>query len=157
VINNDCSIDNTLEILTKLKDECNIEIINSETPIQHNYKNDFNDLEKTKYSNDFIVYSKLLEVGSILAAEKNQFESRIRRIKLACSRWKLSYQSEIHTRYREVTSLLEERYQSEITKLLEEIQDCKSILYETQKVVDMKEKELLKTHEMVKNYFYKNS
>jgi hypothetical protein len=109
-------------------------------------------------SNQIADYEKkLLEVGSILAAEKNQFESRIRRIKLACSRWKLSYQSEIHTRYREVTSLLEERYQSEITKLLEEIQDCKSILYETQKVVDMKEKELLKTHEMVKIIFYKNS
>lgn len=53
---------------------------------------------------------KLLEVGSVLAAEKNQFESRLRRIKLSCSRWKISYQGEIHNRYRDMTGALEERY-----------------------------------------------
>ncbi len=64
VVNNDCSSDNTLEILNKLKDELNIEIINSEIPIQHSFKNDFeNNAETTKYSNDYIVYTKLLEAG----------------------------------------------------------------------------------------------
>lgn len=103
-----------------------------------------------KTSSQIAAYEeKLLEVGSVLAAEKNQFESRLRRIKLACSRWKVSYQAEIHNRYREMTNTLEERYASEITKLLTEIQDVKTVLMETQKVVELREKEVLKTHEMV--------
>lgn len=94
---------------------------------------------------------KLLEVGSVLAAEKNQFESRLRRIKLAASRWKLSYQAEIHSRYREMTGTLEERYASEITKLLVEIQEVKSVLLETQKTIELKEKEVIKAHELYAN------
>jgi len=65
VVNNDASSDNTLEVLNRLKEECNIvEIINSEVPIQHSFKNDFdNNADTSKYSNDYIVYTKLLEAG----------------------------------------------------------------------------------------------
>jgi hypothetical protein len=50
------------------------------------------------------------QVGSVLAAEKNQFESRLRRIKLACTRWKIAYQGDVHYRYRDMTAVLEDRY-----------------------------------------------
>lgn len=52
-----------------------------------------------------------------------------------------------------MTNTLEERYSSEITKLLAEIQDIKSVLMETQKTVELREKEVLKTHEMVRTHF----
>jgi hypothetical protein len=102
-----------------------------------------------KTSSQIAAYEeKLLEVGSVLAAEKNQFESRLRRIKLACSRWKIAYQAEIHNRYRDMSHTLEERYSTEISKLLTEIQDVKTVLMDTQRVVELREKEVLKTHEM---------
>ncbi len=50
------------------------------------------------------------QAGTELAAEKAQFESRLRRIKLACSRWKVSYQKDVHERYQTMTNVLEERY-----------------------------------------------
>jgi hypothetical protein len=50
------------------------------------------------------------QAGSELAAEKAQFESRLRRIKLACSRWKVAYQRDVHERYQQMASVLEERY-----------------------------------------------
>jgi long-subunit acyl-CoA synthetase (AMP-forming) len=74
-------------------------------------------------------------------------------VKLACSRWKLAYQSDIHHRYQDMTNTLEERYANEITKLLTEIQEVKIVLLETQKSVDLKEKEVLKAHEMVSGYY----
>lgn len=46
----------------------------------------------------------------MLASEKAQFESRLRRIKLACSRWKVAYQKNLHERYQEMTGVMEERY-----------------------------------------------
>ena len=52
----------------------------------------------------------LQQAGTELAAEKAQFESRLRRIKLACSRWKVSYQKDVHERYQAMTNVLEERY-----------------------------------------------
>ncbi len=52
----------------------------------------------------------LHQAGSELAAEKAQFESRLRRIKLACSRWKVAYQKDVHGRYQQMASALEERY-----------------------------------------------
>jgi hypothetical protein len=51
-----------------------------------------------------------VQAGSELAAEKAQFESRLRRIKLACSRWKVAYQKDVHERYQQMASVLEERY-----------------------------------------------
>jgi hypothetical protein len=50
------------------------------------------------------------QAGSELAAEKAQFESRLRRIKLACSRWKVAYQKDVHERYQQMASALEDRY-----------------------------------------------
>lgn len=52
----------------------------------------------------------LPQAGAELAAEKAQFESRLRRIKLACSRWKVAYQKDVHERYQQMASVLEERY-----------------------------------------------
>ncbi len=51
-----------------------------------------------------------LQSGKTLASEKTQFESRLRRMKLGCSRWKVAYQKEVHDRYQEMASALEERY-----------------------------------------------
>lgn len=49
-------------------------------------------------------------MGSTLASEKAQFESRMRRIKLASSRWKLAYQRDLHERYRALSDALEDRF-----------------------------------------------
>jgi hypothetical protein len=51
-----------------------------------------------------------MQAGSELAAEKAQFESRLRRIKLACSRWKVAYQKDVHDRYQQMACALEDRY-----------------------------------------------
>lgn len=53
---------------------------------------------------------QLLEVGKQAAAEKAQFESRLKRIKLSCSRWKIAYQKDVHVRYQEMAGVLEEKY-----------------------------------------------
>lgn len=91
---------------------------------------------------------QLLEAGTALASEKAQFESRLRRIKLACSRWKMSYQRDVHERYQEMCSLLEDRYMSEVSGLLEEITDLRNSLTEAESKIQQKEKELLKAREL---------
>lgn len=48
--------------------------------------------------------------GGALALERTRFESRIRRLKLACSSWKSDYQKEIQGKYREMVTVLESRY-----------------------------------------------
>jgi hypothetical protein len=88
----------------------------------------------------------------MLASEKNQFESRIRRMKLAASRWKVAYQQEVHQRYRDLTSTLDDRYTSEITALLTEIQDLKNQLEDTQKQIAQKEQEIHHLHLTVRSY-----
>ena len=52
----------------------------------------------------------LLQVGGNLAIERARFESRLRRLKLACGRWKTDYQKEIQKRYHEMVTVLESRY-----------------------------------------------
>jgi hypothetical protein len=42
--------------------------------------------------------------------ERTRFESRIRRLKLACGKWKNDYQNEVQNRYREMVTVLESRY-----------------------------------------------
>jgi len=91
---------------------------------------------------------QLLEAGTILASEKAQFESRLRRIKLGCSRWKIAYQKEIHDRYQEMTNVLEERYMSEVAQRLQEINNIKMTLNEVQLSLYKKEQEILKVHKM---------
>jgi hypothetical protein len=53
---------------------------------------------------------QLLQVGANLATERTRFESRLRRLKMACGRWKSEYQREIHGKYREMAAVLETRY-----------------------------------------------
>ena len=91
---------------------------------------------------------QLLEAGTILASEKAQFESRLRRIKLGCSRWKIAYQKEIHERYQDMTNVLEERYMTEVALRLQEINDVKATLHEVQIALFKKEQEVMKIHKM---------
>jgi malate synthase len=53
---------------------------------------------------------QLLEAGSLLATERSRFHSRHRRLKLACARWKLDYQKDVHSRYQNMSAALEGRY-----------------------------------------------
>ena len=46
---------------------------------------------------------QLLDAGGQIATERSRFESRQRRLQIACSRWKLEYQKELHSK---VCSLL---------------------------------------------------
>jgi hypothetical protein len=54
-----------------------------------------------------VIYS---QVGGNLALERARFESRLRRLKLSCGRWKADYQKEIMGRYNEMVTVLETRY-----------------------------------------------
>ena len=51
-----------------------------------------------------------LQVGGDLALDRARFESRLRRLKLSCGRWKADYQKEIMSRYNEMVTVLETRY-----------------------------------------------
>lgn len=50
------------------------------------------------------------QAGSAAASERLQFESRMRRLKLSCSRWKTAFQREMHAKYQDLSSAMEERY-----------------------------------------------
>ena len=65
--------------------------------------------------------AQLLEKGAEAAAEKGALRSRIRRIKIACQRWRVDYQRMIEQRYEETVSSVEERYLSEIRALQTEL------------------------------------
>jgi len=43
---------------------------------------------------------QLLDAGGQIATERSRFESRQRRLQIACSRWKLEYQKELHSKVR---------------------------------------------------------
>jgi len=91
---------------------------------------------------------ELLEAGSAAASERMQFESRMRRLKLSCSRWKTAFQREMHAKYQDLSAAMEERYMSEVAGLLQEIGDSKAALAEANGVIDAKEKEMAKMQEM---------
>ena len=61
--------------------------------------------------------SQLLEAGARAATEKGSLRSQLRRIKIACQRWRVDYQRMIETRYEETVEAVEERYLSEIKSL----------------------------------------
>jgi hypothetical protein len=50
-----------------------------------------------------------------------RFESRVRRLKLACSKWKTEYQRDVQRKCQEMVTSLEDRYMLEIEALLEEV------------------------------------
>ena len=49
-------------------------------------------------------------MGNTVAQEKAAGESRTRRMKLACAKWKCDYQKEIHHKYTSIIASLESRY-----------------------------------------------
>lgn len=53
---------------------------------------------------------QLLEAGGALVTERSKFDSRQRRLKIACHRWKIDYQREVHAKYQESISVMEEKY-----------------------------------------------
>jgi hypothetical protein len=63
----------------------------------------------------------LLEAGAANAAEKSELRSKIRRIKIACQRWRVDYQRMIENRYDETVEAVEERYLAEIRALQTEL------------------------------------
>jgi hypothetical protein len=65
--------------------------------------------------------AQLLEKGAAAAAEKGALRSKIRRIKIACQRWRVDYQRMIEARYEETVSAVEERYLAEIQALQAEL------------------------------------
>ena len=65
--------------------------------------------------------SQLLEAGAANAAEKSELRSKIRRIKIACQRWRVDYQRMIENRYDETVEAVEERYLAEIRALQTEL------------------------------------
>jgi hypothetical protein len=65
--------------------------------------------------------AQLLEKGAAAAAEKGALRSKIRRIKIACQRWRVDYQRMIEARYEETVSAVEERYLAEIKALQTEL------------------------------------
>jgi len=93
-------------------------------------KNLYNDRFRkyVKVSNKKLAnYEKqLLEVGQTLSSEKNKYDSRLRRIKWACLKWKRMYQQEVETRYTKAIETLESQYGSEIERLLSEVSDTRT-------------------------------
>ena len=65
--------------------------------------------------------SQLLEAGARAATEKGSLRSQLRRIKIACQRWRVDYQRMIEARYEETVEAVEERYLSEIKTLQVEL------------------------------------
>ena len=115
------------------------------------------------------------KAGSSAVAERLQFESRMRRLKLACSRWKMAYQREMHKKYQDLSAAMEERYMrylaaflaswlrcylivplcSEVSTLLQEISECKAVLADANRSIDIHEKEMVKMQDAVV-YFKRN-
>ena len=71
---------------------------------------------------------ELMKQGSTLAAHRANFESRIRRMRIACSRWRADYQNTLHARYQALADALEDRYMKEISALLEELMHARDQL-----------------------------
>lgn len=86
---------------------------------------------------------QLLEVGSTLAIERSRFESRQRRLQMACSRWKIQYQKELHDRYQDAAAALEDKYLSEIERLTSELSEARLELTRGHSVAAGEQKEFL--------------
>jgi len=69
--------------------------------------------------------TQLLQIGNTVAVERHQFESRQRRLRLACSKWKVDYQRQLHDKYRELLDSMEGKYGSEIESLLQDISNLR--------------------------------
>lgn len=92
---------------------------------------------------------QLLTSGSQLASERARFESRVRRLRLACSRWKTDYQAELHDKYQNLVASMEVKYMSEVERLLETLAEANSKLAKVQSSLFAREKELLEAKRKV--------
>lgn len=70
----------------------------------------------------------LLEAGSNSALQSARFESHLRRVKMACSKWRADYQKEIEKRYEQTVSELDARYMAEISSLLQQLSEANAQL-----------------------------
>lgn len=82
--------------------------------------------------------SQLLQTGTTLALERNKYESKQRRLKVACAKWKADYQRILHDKYRVMIDEIEQRYVREIEDLLQDTTVLK-------KAITPKQAEILET------------
>ncbi len=87
--------------------------------------------------------NQLLEAGGQLASEKIRFESRVRRLRLACHQWKTEFQSEIHMKYKDLVSVMESKYLQEVERLLGSLSEAHNQLNRAQQSLLIKEKEII--------------
>jgi hypothetical protein len=69
--------------------------------------------------------AKLLQQGRNNAQLDEQAQSRLRRMKVACIKWRADYQAEVERRYESNASSLDTRYMVEIKRLAEELSDAR--------------------------------
>jgi hypothetical protein len=70
---------------------------------------------------------------------------------MACSRWKLQYQSELHDKYQNVTADIESKYMSEIEILLGKLEESKVELSKANERLHEKERDLLRDKSRLDN------
>ena len=68
---------------------------------------------------------ELLKRGAEAAENPTRLQSQLRRVKIACQRWRLDYQRLIEKRYEETVEALESRYMTEIHALQSELEDLR--------------------------------
>ena len=73
----------------------------------------------------------LLRAGADAALERARLTSRLRRLKLACGRWRADYQRDVQRRYQATVAEVEARYMSEISTLLREVYLSRMIISPT--------------------------
>lgn len=86
---------------------------------------------------------KLVQAGVSFASERNRYESKLRRLKIACGKWRVDYQKDMHARYQASLASLEVRYTEELSKLLQELSDARDEMSKMEELVQQKERYLL--------------
>ena len=66
---------------------------------------------------------QVLTTSGSLAHEQSKHQSQLRRLKLACNKWRVDYQKEVMSRYHTVVSDLEARYMREMSSMLDELSE----------------------------------
>lgn len=69
---------------------------------------------------------QLTDTASSLSNEKSKYDSKLRRIKLGCLKWKTEYQRNISKKYEGALITLENRYSGEIERLLSELSEARA-------------------------------
>lgn len=86
---------------------------------------------------------KLVQAGVSFASERNRYESKLRRLKIACGKWRVDYQKDMHARYQASLAALEVRYTEELSKLLHELSEARDEMAKVEALVQEKERYLL--------------